>query len=285
MSHDFRHRKFAAGDYRKSFINRVGKLKINKMKLSVQNAIRMTMAALLIVVGLSMKSAAQAQEKFILSTTEFTVKNGHEKQFEDGVKAWKACYLENKGEWTWNMWQRYNGKGSVYVLSSRSANWAEFDDENDEAGKKCHQIVMYQITPHIESSENNFAVSMPELSKTSAAEMGVIWVSFFQTENSVAFKEVVTEISNVMKKVEGDNRSYWYDVEGGRPEGADYFVTTPYKNFAALDIKRDGVWDMVEKAKGKEETEKLRAKMRASLKDSWAYLYKHMDDLSHNPVQ
>lgn len=255
------------------------------MKLSVQKTSRMAMVVLFIVAGLSMNTIAQEQQKSILSTTEFTVKNGHEKQFEDGVKAWKACYLENKGEWTWNMWKRYNGKGSCYVLASNSPNWAKMDDENDEAGKKCWQIVMYQIVPHIESSEDNFATSMPEWSKATPSEMGVIWVSFFQVENSVLFKEVVKEIGDIMQKVEGDKRGYWYDVEGGSPENADYYVTTPYKNFAALDVKRDAVWEMVEKAKGKEETEKLRTKMRNSLKDSWAYLYKRMDDLSHNPVQ
>jgi|PlaIllAssembly_1097288.scaffolds.fasta_scaffold18118_3 hypothetical protein len=255
------------------------------MKLSVQKTIRMTMVFVFIVGGLSMSSVAQAPEKFILSTTEFTVKGGHEKQFEDGVKAWKACYLENKGEWTWTMWKRYNGKGSVYVLASRSENWAKMDDENDEAGKKCWQIAMYQIVPHVESSEDNFATSIPEFSKATPAEMGVIWVSFFQVENSVLFKEVIKETSEIMQKAEGDKRGYWYDVDGGSPEGADYYVTTPYKNFAALDVKRDGVWDMVEKAKGKEETEKLRSKMRTSLKESWAYVYKRMDDLSHNPVK
>jgi hypothetical protein len=255
------------------------------MKLSVQKTIRMATAFVIIVAGLSMNSVAQAQGKFILSTTEFTVKNGHEKQFEDGIKAWKDCYLENKGEWTWTIWQRYNGKGSVYVLASRSENWAKFDDENDEAGKKCHQIAMYQIVPHVESSENNFATSVPEWSKATPTDMGVIWVSFFQVENSVLFKEVVKEIGDIIQKAEGDKRSYWYDVDGGSPESADYYATTPYKNFAALDVKRDAVWEMVEKAKGKDETEKLRAKMRSSLKDSWAYLYKRMDDLSHNPVQ
>jgi hypothetical protein len=255
------------------------------MKLSVQKTIRMAMVCVFIVAGLSLNTVAQTPGKFILSTTEFTVKGGHEKQFEDGIKAWKACYLENKGEWTWTIWKRYNGKGSVYVLASRSENWAKMDDENDEAGKKCYQIAMDKIVPHVESTEDNFATSMPEFSRVGASEMGVIWVSFFEVENSVLFKEVIKETSEIMQKAEGDKRGYWYDVDGGSPEGADYYVTTPYKNFAALDIKRDGVWDMVEKAKGKEETEKLRAKMRTSLKDSWAYVYKRMDDLSHNPVK
>lgn len=40
----------------------------------------------------------------LLSVTEFTIKPGHEMQFREGVKAWKACYLENKGEWTWRLW-------------------------------------------------------------------------------------------------------------------------------------------------------------------------------------
>ena len=159
------------------------------------------------------------------------------------------------------------------------------DEENDEAGKKCRQIVMYQIDPHIESSENNFATSMPEFSKATLSEMGVIWVSFFQVENSVLFKEVVKEIADISQKAEGDKRGYWYDVDGGSPDFADYYVTTPYKNFAALDVKRDDVWEMVEKAKGKEDTEKLRAKFRSSLQDSWSYLYKRMDDLSHFQAQ
>lgn len=254
------------------------------MKLSVQKTIRMATVLLIIVAGSLINNVARAQEKYILSSTEFTVKGGQEKKFEDGIKAWKACYLENKGEWTWNIWKRYNGKGSVYVLTSRSENWAKMDDENDEAGKKCWQIAMDKIVPHVESSEDNFVTNMPEFSKATPAEMGVIWVSFFRVENGPLFREVVKEIGDITQKAEGEKRGYWYSANGGGPESFDYYVVTPYKNFAALDVKRDAVWDMVEKAKGKEETEKMRAKFRSSLKDSWAYLYKRMDDLSQNPV-
>lgn len=248
---------------------------------TLQKTIRLAMVFLLFAAGLSMNNVARAQQKQILAMTEFTVKVGHEKQFEDGVKAWKTCYLENKGEWTWNMWKRLNGKGSVYGLTSASPNWAKMDDENDEAGKKCHQIAMDKIIPHVESTEDNFATSIPEFSKAALTEMNVIWVSYFKVENSVLFKEVVKENADIAQKAEGDKRVYWYDVNGGGPESADYFVVSAYKNFADLDVKRDGVWDMVEKAKGKEETGKLRAKFRSSIKNSWSYIYKLMDDLSH----
>ena len=53
------------------------------MKLAVQKTIRMSMVVLIIVAAFSLNSAAQAPEKFILSTTEFTVKSGHEHDFEE----------------------------------------------------------------------------------------------------------------------------------------------------------------------------------------------------------
>ena len=254
------------------------------MKKFVQQTIRMAMVIIIIAAGLLMTNPSWAQEKLILTTNEFTVKNGHKSQFEEGVKAWKACYLENKGEWTWTMWKRLNGKGTVYVLSSMSPNWAKMDDENDAAGKKCRQVAIDKIFPYVESTEDNFATAMPEFSREGNSEWGVIWVTFFRVENSPLFKETVQEIGNIMKDVEGDKRGYWYSANGGGTESADYYVTTPYKNFAALDVKRDGVWELVEKAKGKDHSDKLRANLRNSLKDSWMYLYKRMDDLSHNPV-
>jgi len=252
------------------------------MKLFEQKTIRVAMIFALVTAGLFVNKITQAQEKFVLSMTEFTIKNGHERQFENGIKAWKDCYMENKGEWTWTMWKRYNGKGSVYGITSRHAKWAELDDENDEAGKKCWQIAIDNIIPHVESTNDHFATSMPEISRTSATEWGVIWVSEFKVENSTIFNETVKEISDIMVKAEGDKRGYWYYYNGGSPESADYFVVTPYKNFAAMDVERDGVWKMVENAKGKEATEKMRATFRSSLKNDWAYMYKRMGDLSND---
>ena len=252
------------------------------MKLFVKKSIRKAMVFLYIASGIIVFNKAQAQEKFVLTTTEFTIKNGHASQFEEGIKAWKDCYLENKGEWTWTLWKRYNGKGSAYVLASRMANWAKLDDENDEAGKKCWQIAMDKIIPHIESSEDNFATSMPEYSKTGPTEWNVIWVTFFQVDNSTIFNTSIKEISDIMAKTEGDKRGYWYSASGGGPDAPDYYVTTPFKDFAALDVERDGVWTLVEKSKGKEATEKMRNDFRSAVSNSWAYIYKRMPDLSND---
>ena len=252
------------------------------MKLSKQKWVKVSITFMFLSLGLIISNIVGAQEKFILSVTEFTIKNGHEGQFERGVKAWKACYLENGGENNWNMWKRMNGKGSVYTISSRMANWAEMD-ESDEAGKKCRQIAIDQIIPHIESSEDHFYRNIPEFSKTTDSEMGVIWVSFFRVENGVMFRELIQELSDIIAKAEGDKRGYWYSASGGGPDSPDYFVTTPFKDFAALDIERDGVWKMAENAKGMDGANALRAKFRESVSNSWAYIYKMMDELSNIP--
>ncbi len=254
------------------------------MELAKQKMRKMAMVFMFVALGLLMSNSVQAQDKFILSTTEFVVKSGHESKFEEGVKAWKACYLENKGTWTWTMWKRYNGKGSVYVLTSRTKNWAELD-QSDEAGKKCWQVAMDKIVPHVESTDDNFATSIPEFSRAGASEWGVVWVSNFRVDNSVLFRDIIKITSESIKKAEGDVRSYWYVQNGGSPESPDFYVVTPYKNFAEMDIERDGVWKMVENDKGKEEADKLRASFRSTLIDSWAYMFKRMEDLSHDTAQ
>ena len=253
------------------------------MKLLVQKTKRLAIMFSIVFATILLTMISHAQEKFILSVTEFTVKNGHEKHFEDGIKEWKECYLENGGEWQWQMWKRNNGKGSVYALSSRLENWAEFDETGDEAGKKCRDIAMEKIVPHVESRENNLYNSMPDISKAATAEMGVIWVTFFQVENGKVFRDIINEISGLIKEAEGDERGYWYSAAGGGPESPHYFVSTPFKNYAALDVERDGVWKMVENVKGEEATEEMRDEFRGAVREIWSYIYKRMDDLSHFP--
>ncbi len=101
---------------------------------------------------------AQAEDgSIILSTMEFTVKPGHNSQFRNGIETWKKCYLENEGEWQWNLWQRVQGTGNVYVLSSNMDSWAEMDDGPDPAGRECRDIVRDLINPNIENGTMNMS--------------------------------------------------------------------------------------------------------------------------------
>jgi hypothetical protein len=226
--------------------------------------------------------AQQSEKGFILSMTEFTIKRGHDVQFREGVKAWKACYIENKGEWTWNMWHRMNGEGNVYILTSRMANWAEMDETSDD-GKNCRELVRNLINPHIESSEENFARFEPEYSKAYPNPDPVLWVTSWQVSNGKKFREIVKEVSAATAKAEGSSRGFWYSYMGGNKDAADFFVAIPFANFAALDVDRENVWNIYEKANGKEKRDQLQAEFRESIKEAWSYLYKLDADMSHNP--
>lgn len=225
---------------------------------------------------------AQENESFLLNMSEITVKQGHEAQFIEGVKSWKACYLENEGEDKWNIWRRVQGEGTVYTMTSRMAKWAEMDEEGDAAGKACRMVVVNLIRPHVKSIHYNIARSIPELSRTTPnpENTELVNVYSFKTSNSTSFREVVDALSSAMKKAEG-TRATWYSVVGGAPEVADYFVGVPFKNFADLDVERDGVWKIYEKANGKSKTDALRDKMRASLSSQWSYMYSLSKDMSN----
>jgi len=251
------------------------------IKLLTANLIWMIFA---VSAMLSNDVKAQETEKgFLLSMTEFTIKGGHDVQFREGIKAWKTCYLENKGQWTWNMWNRMNGEGNVYILTSRMANWAEMD-KTDESGKNCSNIGRELINPHIESSETNFARFMPEVSKAYPNTDMVLWVTSWQVNNGTKFREIVKEVTETTKKTEGSSRGYWYSYMGGSKDAADFFVATPFANFAALDVESENVWNIYEKANGKEKRDQLQAQFRESIKESWSYLLRREKDLSHNPA-
>lgn len=228
-------------------------------------------------------AVSQSNSSILLNMSEFTIKPGHEQQFTEGVKAWKKCYLDNEGTWKWNMWRRVQGEGTVYVLTSTMANWAEMDDDNDPAGQKCWANAINLIMPNIKSSHFNVARSVPSISRTTPMPETTTLVNVynFKTSNGQAFREVVDELSAAMKKAEGSLRGTWYDVQGGSPEMADYFVGIPHDNFADLDVDRDGVWTIYEKANGKAKTDALRAKMRSSLSSDWSYMYTLNKELSN----
>lgn len=228
-------------------------------------------------------AVSQEKESFLLNMSEITVKNGHNAQFIAGVKAWKDCYLENEGEDKWNVWKRVQGEGNVYTMTSSMANWAEMDEDGDEAGKNCRMIVVNLIMPHVKSVHYNIASSMPDMSSDSTfpEDTEVVWAYNVKVNNSTSFKEVLKDVNSALSKSTEGVRGYWYSVVGGAPEVSDYFVIIPHKNFADLDVEREGVWTIHEKANGKKKTDAVRAKFRAAVDSDWSYIYSLQKELSN----
>jgi len=237
-----------------------------------------------ILTGLFAAPVAQAQDEegsMILSATEFTIKPGHNTQFMEGVKAWKACYLEHEGEWTWNTWSRVQGEGNVYVLSSFMENWAEMDDPSDEAGQACQNLAVNLINPNIEKSTRNLFRTIPSMSREPGGAMDVINVTYWRVKNTSLFRETVSEVVSTISSAEGEPRGWWYSGIGGDLNAPHYFVVTPYENFAAMDNERDGVWTVVENELGEEKRAELQHSYRESVDQNWSYMFRRVADLSH----
>ena len=224
---------------------------------------------------------AQEDKGYILGLSEITVKEGHDAAFMEGVKAWKECYLENKGEDHWNMWRRMQGEGSVYLISARMSNWAEFDNDNDPAGKECRTVAINLIMPHVEKFKYNLARSIPDWSSALPEDTGLVWVTFFEVENGTHFREAVAAIRDALKQSNDERPGIWYASIGGDRHDADYFISNPFSKFADLDTDKDGVWQVYEKVHGKKKADELRAKFRSSIVDMWSYIYTLNKELSN----
>jgi hypothetical protein len=241
--------------------------------------------ALLSTTLLSMPATTTAQEPagHLLSIFEMHVKAGHNDQLKAGIAAWKQCYLAQKGDRDWNTWQRQQGQGNVYVVAFRLANWAALDTPN-EAAQKCQSVVAEQITPHVhaEKGATSYARLLPEISRN-APVSDLIWVNNFKADDARLMRRTIDQVVGAMAEAEGQPRAFWYSVQGGDAASADYFAVTPFENFAALDETRTGVWEVITKLRGEDESERLRNDFRTSLDSSWAYLFRRMPELSHNP--
>ncbi len=254
------------------------------MKNRIKNyGVLLTFVAVL-TMGILPVNTANAQEdgSMILSVTEFTIKPGHNTQFREGVKAWKACYLENEGDWTWSIWSRVQGEGNVYTLSSFMGSWAEMDDPTDDAGRACQNLAQNLINTSIETATRNLFRTIPSLSKSQEVPNNVIVVTSWRVKNGTLFREIVEKVVSTIRKVEGEPRGYWRSAIGGDLNTAHFYVVTPFENFAAMDVTRDDVWTVVENELGKAERERLQADGQASVDQSWSFIYRKVDELSHS---
>ena len=223
----------------------------------------------------------QENDSFVLSMTSVQIKMGHEAQFSEGMKMYNKCYKENGGEDSWNVWRRVQGKNSVVGITSMMDNWAEMDDQNEEAGNKCRHIFPGFIMPHIDGYESSMATFMPKISRDENNSNDKVWVTYFRVKNSSDFMDVVKTVSGAVKSAEGDERGYWYSFAGGGTSSPDYMVVWGFDKYADMDKDQEGVWELCEKKHGKKKTDELREKFRNSVEESWSYMWDKSEELSY----
>jgi hypothetical protein len=242
--------------------------------------IKLIMTAAIVAILSTGMLTAQTTVSGILNSSEITVKPGHNAQFLDGVKKWKACYLENEGGNKWSMLKREQGEGNVYLLSGNMAKWAEMDKE-EAADKACYLTLMNFIWPHLEKVNSRVASTMPEVSSDFPEGTKYIRVTYYEVHNEAAFEYVISTVTKAMKDKEGSYRGIWYNTELGGPETHDFMITEPFKKYADMDLKRDSPQKIYTDLVGEEKANEMWEIWFATLQNSWSYTYKLETELSN----
>lgn len=236
---------------------------------------------LLTLVFTGVTNAQEDSERQILSLTEFTIKPGHSAAFQEGVKSWKECYLNNEGTWTWNTWSRMNGKGSVYLLTSYTNSWAEMDEE-DEAGRMCGPVALQLIMPNVEVTESQYFYTMPDWSVTPSGEQAnFVQATYFKVKNYDLFRELVTGVTGIIQDVEGEKRSVWYNSYGRSPGQFHYMSVVGHDSRASLDNPKTNIWQVIIDAEGQDKRDELVDLYIDSVDETWMYMYTRMEDMSY----
>lgn len=226
---------------------------------------------------------AQEQDRRILHMWELTIKNNHGEKFQQGMKNWKDCYLQNEGVDSWNVWNRVQGMGNVVAVTLYMDKWAEMDTDDDQAGQACRSIFIDEVFPHVEKMEHHMAYTMPQMSKTPGEQANVVRVSFFRTNDWMSFEEIVKDVTSSYRDANNEPPGYWYDYIGGGPDSPDYMVSRPYQNFAEMDEMSEGPWQVYAKKHGEAKMKEMRKKFRETLDNSWSYIYRLNKELSREP--
>ncbi|MCG2590954.1 hypothetical protein [Rhodohalobacter sulfatireducens] len=243
------------------------------------------LACTIILMGMNTNMQAQddsENEPMLLSISEFTIKTGHNLAFQEGVKTWKSCYLENDGKWTWNMWYRMNGEGTVYYLTSYSASWTDFAAE-DPAGQACYRQAAELIMPAVEKVEDHFSWTKPEWSLTPGdSQNTVVEVAYFRVKDRMIFNSLVTDVMEIIEESQGSKRSMWYESQGGGPDGFHYMNVFPYENMEALDEPVESAWSIIAEAEGEDTRDEYYEDYKNSVENSWMYIFRLNEEMSHS---
>jgi len=165
-------------------------------------------------------------------------------------------------------------------MSGMKVNWAEMDKE-DQASNACYQILLNDISPHIEKVSSRISRTMPEVSKSISEDPKFIRVTYYEVHKEYAFMEVLNAVSKAIKDKEGTTRGQWYNIELGGPETPDFFVVQAYQKYADLDIQRDSPAKIYTDAMGEEKANELWETWFDTLQNSWTYIYKLNEEMSN----
>ncbi|QKK01514.1 MAG: hypothetical protein HND55_01920 [Pseudomonadota bacterium] len=223
-------------------------------------------------------------DDYMISIMDLSIQHGHGMAFREAMSAYMECYADNDGANQWSAWGAVDGEPNRMMLVSRMDMWAEMDSD-DPGDEACWPEHGAELTSHIASANRRFWKKMSDWSGE-ADDYTVVRLHNFRVEDGDAFREVVGEITGMLKEAEYEHMGTWYGAVGTQRWGADYFVVDHFENFAALDEDRKGVNGVMLDALGEDGAEEMWDRFGDTLSEMepyWTLTLRRIDSLSYTP--
>ena len=222
-------------------------------------------------------------EDYMLNIMDLSIQHGHGMKFREAMKAYMECYEENGGTGSWSAWGYVDGAPNRMKIVSRMDMWSEMDSA-DPGDQACWPEHGEELTSHIASANRQIFRKRSAWSGD-AEGYTVVRLHNFRVEDGEAFREIVGEITGMMKEADYEHMGTWYDAVGNQRWAADYFVVEHYADFAAMDEDRKGVNGVMVDALGEEGAEDLWDRFDETLADMepyWTETLRRNDSLSYS---
>jgi hypothetical protein len=240
--------------------------------------------ALALALLLSPVSALAGDDGNVASVTYWTVRDGHEEEFEAGVAAHNKIHADNNDPQAYLTWRIVSGKrNGQYLRASFGHDWADFDAvsefaEADDADAAAN------VTPHIAKAEPVYGVALPDISNPPTGPSSLSQVVYFHVEpgKQAQFMGAVGKIHAALEKVEGGWRPYvWYELRTG--SSPTFVVSLPSANWAGL-ARDERLMAAVAAEHGPEGLQKIMQAFGDAIEHEHSYISVFRADLSYIPA-
>ncbi|HUG99940.1 MAG TPA: hypothetical protein VMQ83_12330 [Gammaproteobacteria bacterium] len=209
-----------------------------------------------------------------------TVKDGQGQAFQDGVKAYFACYGENGGKKSYDVWQSETGRLGRYAFTLGGHKWADFD-QLEEASQACNDVFQERFLAHIDKATSEFTTYMEAQSTIKDGEYDVVWVFNFVIKDNRKFMNGISKITAAARESDWGNYA-WYNIQAGGRHAGDYILVVAEENFAGFDEDNKPLWEMVAGVHGEEASESIRNDLMNAIEKDWSDIWRRRPDMGYS---
>jgi hypothetical protein len=247
------------------------------------------LAALTVLAALSLAlpadAFAQEEPGVVARITFWTVRDGMEDEFEEGLKKHNAFHASIDDDWAIHTWQIVSGKRTgQYVRASFGHHWADFDREEEIAEQDSADSAQ-TLDPYIASARTQFYRFLPDLSRP--AEGGpskLIRVVFFHLHqgSEPKFRGAIAKAHAAIQKTGWGSSYLWHELEDGGSHPT-YALGLPRDSWAGFAPQDKNFVEMLTEAYGEEDAGKVLRAITESIDHQWSETSAYREELSYLP--